>query len=62
MSNDTLISIIELCGNTIANRAKEIAGNVDGMTDLDISITIGIDRLPTITWTKEIAVNHEDCL
>ena len=60
MNDETLRSMIILSGSAIVDRAGEIAGCVNGMESLDITISISHDRLPTITWSKEIVVDGDD--
>ena len=50
-----LVELVKACGQELIDRADDIVGSTEMLTDFDIWITIPKDKIPKIRVDKEIA-------
>ena len=56
---ETLVAMVKACGEELIERAEDLVGECDGMTDFDIHICFptsnySFDGVPTIEVTREL--------
>lgn len=52
---EVLVELVKACGQELIDRADDIVGSTEMLTDFDIWITIPKDEIPKIRVDKEIA-------
>ena len=55
-SRDDLVSDIKRVGKTIIEKADEIVGDWDGVTEFKIIVEISVDTIPCLSWQKSARV------
>ena len=55
-SRDDLVSDIKRVGKTIIEKADEIVGDWDGVTEFKIIVEISVDTIPCLSWQTSARV------